>query len=595
MKTRKLRGLLMALCLCLPLKLTGAANPNKVLRTVIPAAETGFDPVAAHDLYSSQVISSILETLYTYDYLARPVKLAPLTAEAMPAITNDGKTWTIRLKKGLYFAPDSAFNGKQRELVMADYVYAIKRLMDPKLRSAWSWLIEGKIAGLDALANQARKTGQFDYDTPVAGLELLDRYTLRIHLNAPDYNLGQILAHTPTSAVAREVIERYRDGNGHAMANPVGTGPYRLASWQRGAKMVLDANPDYRGFIWNFAPGSDPQDRQIVAKMKGKPMPQIGRVEISVIPEGQSRWLAFQNGELDLFNLDGPLAPRALENGKLRPELADKGITLSRTTDPELSHTYFNMRDPTVGGMSKEKIALRRAIAMVHNVQEEISLLWNGQATKLEFPVPPGVVGHDPTYRSSVQRDVATANSLLDKFGYSKGKDGWRTLPDDRPLLIKFTTRAASTGKLHAEIWKKTFDSLSIRMESDIRPFPEMLKAEKQCQLMMRTSPWIADYPDGDNFMQLFYGPNIGQSNNGCMQIREYDRLYALSQKRPADAERDKLYHQLARLIEVYAPTIIGYARTRNMLAQPHVLGYKKHPVMHNEWIYMDIAPTSDK
>ena len=589
MKAFPLRWLMIWIALCLPLRLAVAADPAKVLRTVIPAAETGFDPVASHDMYSSQVNASVFEALFTYDYLARPAKLVPLTAQAMPQITHGGTVWTIRLKKGIYFAPDPAFNGHRRELTMADYAYVLKRLIDPALRSPWSWLVEGKIVGLDALAQQAKKRGKFDYDARVAGLELVDRYTLRIRLNAPDYNLGQILAHTPTVAVAREVIERYRDENGRAMANPVGTGPYRLTSWQRGAKMVLVANPDYRGFVWDFAPGSDPQDKAIVAAMKGKTMPQVGRVEISVVSEDQSRWLAFQNGEIDLFNLDGPLAPRALENGRLKPELAAKGVTLSRLIEPELSHYYFNLRDPVLGGLTKEKIALRRAIAMAHNVQEEIGIIWNGQAVKLEYPIPPGIIGHDPAYRSSVKFDPKTANALLDKFGYRKGANGWRTLPDGQPLRIRFSVRADSVGQQQAEMWKKTFDSLAIRMESDKRPFPELLKAEKQCRLMMRTSPWIADYPDGDNFMQLFYGRNIGQSNNGCMAIPEYDRLYAQSQKLPAGSARDLLYHKLARLLEVYAPTLIGYARYRNMLAQPQVIGYKKHPVLHAEWLYIDL------
>jgi len=590
MKSSRLSRMLFACIACIFLLNAYAADPNKVLRYVIPAAESGFDPVAVHDLYSSQVLASVFETLYTYDYLARPVKLIPKTAESLPVITDDGKTWIIRLKKGIYFAADPAFKGKQRELTMADYVYSLKRLIDPALRSPWSWLVEGKIVGLDALALQAKKTGKFDYKAKIAGLELLDPYTLRIRLNAPDYNLGQILAHTPTSAVAQEVIETYRNNSGHAMANPVGTGPYLLSSWTRGAKMVLKANPDYRGFVWDFQAGSEPNDTQIVAAMKGKTMPQIGRVEISVIPEDQSRWLAFQNGEIDLFNLDGPLAPRALDNGKLRPELTAKGISLSRQIEPELSHYYFNMQNPILGGLTKEKIALRRAIAMAHNVQEELNIVWSGQAVKLEYPIPPGVVGHDPNYQSSVRYDPKTANALLNKFGYKKGSDGWRTLPSGLPLLITFSVRADSTGQQQAEMWKKTFDSISIRMQSDKRPFPDLLKAEKQCQLMMRTSPWIADYPDGDNFMQLFYGANIGQSNNGCMKIAEFDRLYEQSQKLPAGTERDLLYHKMTRLIEVYAPTIIGYARYRNMLAQPHVIGYKKHPIMHSEWIYIDVG-----
>lgn len=566
-----------------------AADPSKVLRTVIPAAETGFDPVATHDLYSSQITRAILETLYTYDYLARPAKLVPQTAEALPLVSDHGKTWTIRIKKGIYFADDPAFGGRKRELTAADYVYSLKRLVDPQLRSPWSWLIDGKLVGLEAQVRLARQRGHFDYDARIVGLEALDRYTLRIRLHAPDYNLGHILAHTPTSAVAREVIEKYRDANGHAMANPVGTGPYRLHSWTRAAKIVLTANPGYRGLVWNFSPGQDPEDQKIVAAMKGKNMPQIGRVEVSVVPEDQSRWLAFQNGEVDLFNLDGPLAPRALDQGRLKPELAARGVHLSRLIEPELSQIYFNMQNPVLGGMTKEKIALRRSIAMAHNIAEEIAVVWNGQAVKLEYPIPPGVVGHDPRYRSSVRYDPKTANALLDKFGYKKGSDGWRHLPSGIPFSVTFSVRADSTGQQQAEMWKKTFDSLSIRMESDKRPFPDLLKAEKQCRLMMRTSPWIADYPDGDNFMQLFYGPNTGQSNNGCARMAEFDRLYEQSRKLPHGAERDLLYHQMTRLIEVYAPTLIGYARYRNMLAQPYVVGYKKHPILQSEWLYIDI------
>jgi len=586
---RRLCSLLLFFTLVLQACFAMAADPGKVLRYVFPAAETGFDPAVAHDLYSSQVMRSIYETLYTYDYLARPVKLVPLTAAAMPQVTDGGKTYTIRIKKGIYFADDPAFNRRHRELIAEDYVYSIKRLMDPSVRSAWTWLVEGKIKGLDTIARRAERTGAFDYGAKVAGIEATGRYTLRIRLNAPDFNLPHILAHYPTSAMAREVVEKYKDTNGQVMANPVGTGPYLLTSWERGSRIVLDANPGFRGFIWNFTPGHDPGDRKIVAAMKGKRMPQIGRVDIRVIPEDQSRWLSFQNGEIDLFNLDGPLAPRALENGRLRPELEARGVILSRIVEPELSQYYFNMQNPVLGGFSKEKIALRRAIAMAHNVQEEIDVVWNGQGIQLQYPIPPGIVGHDPHYRSSVRYEPALANALLDKFGYRKGRNGWRTMPDGQTLTVVFSVRADSTGQQQAEMWKKTFDSIGIRMESDKRPFPELMKAEKQCQLMMRTSPWIADYPDGDNFMQLFYGPNTGKSNNGCMQMPEFDRLYEQSSKMPPGKKRDILYHKMTRLLEVYAPTRIGYARYRNMLAQPYVVGYKKHPIMHNEWIYIDI------
>ena len=565
------------------------ADPAKVIRQVFPAAETGFDPAGAQDLYSGTIEQAIFETLLTYDYLARPSKLVPLAAEALPQVTDEGRTYTIRLRKGIHFADDPAFKGRKRELVAADFAYSLKRLVDPKLRSPWAWLVEGKIVGLDALAEAARKSGHFDYDAPVAGLETPDRYTLVIRLTHTDYNLSYILAHEPTSAVAREVIDAYADESGRAMAHPVGTGPYRLKEWVRGTRIVLDANPDYRGFTWNFA-SDDPADQPLIAQMKGKRMPQIGRVEVSIIEEDQARLLAFKNDEIDLMDLGGVLAPNVMDGDKLRPEFAAKGIKLSRIIDPAIIYTYWNLQDPIVGGLSKDKIALRRAMAMAYDVAEEISVVRNGQALEAQYPIPPGVVGHDAGYRSPVHYDPALANELLDHFGYKRGADGWRTLPDGKPLVVRYASRPDSLGRQQDELWKKALDRIGIRMEVQKDRFPEMLKAERQCKLMMRTASWIADYPDADNFMQLLYGPNTGQNNNACARIPEYDSLYEQSIRMPDSPERNRLYHDMTRLIEVYAPWRLGVLTYRNMLVQPRVLGYKKHPILHNEWKYIDVS-----
>jgi oligopeptide transport system substrate-binding protein len=566
-----------------------AADANKVIRTVFPAAETGFDPAAVQDLYSATIEQMLFETLLTYDYLARPAKLVPLTAEAMPEVSDNGRTYTVRVRKGIYFIDDPAFKGGKRELTAADYAYALKRLIDPKIHSPWAWLVEGKIIGLDELALAAKKTGAFDYDAKVAGLETPDRFTLRIRLKDTDYNLPYILAHEPTSAVAREVIEAYRDVAGRAMSNPVGTGAYTLKQWVRSSKMVLEANPGYRGFIWDFK-SDKPEDLKLIADMKGKKMPQVGRVEVSIMEEDQARLLAFQNNELDLMDLGGPLAPNVLDGDKLRPEFVKKGVKLSRIIDPAISYVYWNLQDPIVGGLSKEKIALRRAMAMAYNVDDEVNVVRNGQATELEYPIPPGVVGHDPDYRSPVRYDPALANKLLDYFGYRKGADGWRNLPDGKPFTIRYASRPDSLGRQLDELWKKALDSIGVRMEVQKDRFPELLKLERQCKLMMRTASWIADYPDADNFMQLLYSRNIGQNNNGCAKIPEYDRLYEQSIRMPDSPERNRLYHDMARIIEVDAPWRLDTVTYRNMLIQPRVLGYKKHPILHAEWEYIDVA-----
>lgn len=565
------------------------ADPKKVLRYVFPVAETGFDPAGVHDLYSAHVNGSIFETLFTYDYLASPAKLVPRTAAALPEVSADGLTYTIRLQKGIYFAADPVFKGKKRELTSTDYVYTFKRLLDPSLRSPNSWLLDGRILGMDTLLKQAQKTGKFNYDQSVAGLQTPDRYTLVIRLTSPDQNFPMLLAHQPAGAVAREVIEKYRDKAGFVMGHPIGTGPYMLSRWTPGSRIILKANPDFRSFVWNFK-ASTPEDQKIVKAMQGKKMPQIGEIDIQVMEEGQSRWLSFIKDEVDLFALDGELTVQALQDGKLKPELVKKGVQLSRITDPSIDYHYWNMQNPIVGGLSKDKIALRRAMAMAFSADNYINILQKGDSQKLQAPIPSGVVGYDPNYRSSIPYSVKAANLLLDRYHYKVAADGWRTQPNGKPLVIEMTLSGNNLrSQQQAEFWKKTLDSIKIKMTTKSMPFAEALKLEKQCKTMFKASAWIADYPDADNFMQLFYGKNIKITNNGCVKIPEYDRLYEQAQKMTPSPERDAIYAKMSRLLEVYMPVQVIGARYRNILAQPRVIGFKKHPILPAEWMYIDI------
>ncbi|MEO7762700.1 MAG: ABC transporter substrate-binding protein, partial [Casimicrobiaceae bacterium] len=238
--------LVVSLAAVVPLA-ASAADMNKTLRVSFQVAETGFDPQAISDLYSEFVNRHIFDALYYYDYLARPYKLVPNTAMAMPEVSSDGLTWTIRIRKGIYFAPDPVFNGQKRELTADDYIYAWKRLLDPKVRSPYLFYVDDKFVGIDPLIEEAKKTGKLDYDAKFEGLQALDRYTIRFKLKSPDYVLLHNLTQTPMAAVAREVIEKYgAQGNSWTMSNPVGTGPYLLKDWKRANKIVLEANPNFR-------------------------------------------------------------------------------------------------------------------------------------------------------------------------------------------------------------------------------------------------------------------------------------------------------------------------------------------------------------
>ncbi len=566
--------------------LAHAADPNKVVRTVFEAPDDGFDLVRTQNYYSGWVADAIFETLLTYDYLARPAKLVPKTAEALPVVSDRGKAYTFRIKPGIFFTPDPAFQGHKRELVAQDYVYTIKRLMDPANRSPSAGFVEGKIVGLDALATKAKRTGRFDYDAPVAGLRVLDRYTLQIRLNAPDANFSYVLAYGGLAAVAREVIEAYGLQSGQ---HPVGTGPYLLKQYVPRSKIVLEANPDYRGFVWNFAASADPGDAQIVKDMQGKTMPQVGRVEIAIIEEEQSRWLAFQEGKIDFDKLPQLAATQVLDEDKLKPEFVVQGLRLVRTIEPEVTYTIFNFKDSIVGGYSKEKIALRRAIAMAYSVDDEITLLRRGQASQAHMLVPAGVVGHDPAYRSSVAYEPELANRLLDHFGYKRGADGFRSLPDGKPLLLKIHTEASASSKLASEIWKRGLDRIGIRAEFPASNFADNVKAATECKLMMWGSAWHADFPEGENFVQLLYGPNAGRGNHACYQSATYDALYRKAVLLPSGNKRNQLYAQMSRRMEADTAWSLHVSRARNWLVRPWVMGFKKHPLLQSDWQYIDL------
>jgi len=573
---------------CAAMACVAAHAEEKVLRVPFLIAETNFDPAFVSDLYSGTICEEIFEAPLTYDFLARPAKLKPQTLEALPEIADGGRTYTLHLKKGIYFADDPAFGGKKRELVASDYAYAMKRLMDPKIASPNLWLIDGRIAGIAEAVAKAKKDGHFDYDAPIPGLEVLDRYTLRIHLLKPDYSFLYILAMFNVGAQAREVVEKYGTDIG---AHPVGTGAYRLAEWRRASKIVLVKNPNFREMYYEAEPpADDPVSQRLYAEMKGKRIPQIDRVEVSIIEESQPRWLAFLNKELDWENLPYEFLNTVIPGGKLAPWAVKRGIKYIPDIDPDVIYMYWNMKDPTVGGYTPDKIALRRAIGLAYDNGEDVNLIRNGQAIEAQSPLPPGVAGYDPKFTLGETYDPAKAKALLDMFGYvDRNGDGWRDMPDGSPLVFRYATAPSQLDRQFTQLWKKEMDAIGIRMEIEVAQWPELRKKSKQHLLQSWQLGWNADYPDGENFFQLLYGPNCDSSNDGCFQLPEFDALYDKAAGMMPGPERDKVYQQMNRLIAVYAPWKINVHRKRNEMIQPWILGWRKHPFMHDCYKYADI------
>jgi ABC-type transport system substrate-binding protein len=570
-----------------------AADPAKVFRYPFPVAETSFDPQKISDLYSNILNGAMFDSPLKYDYLARPLRLKPNTLTALPEISPDGLTYTLRVKPGIYFADDPAFGGKKRELVAEDYVYSIKRLMNPKLAAPLLAEVEGIIVGSDEALAKARKANRFDYDAPIEGLRALDRYTLQIKLTQPYYVFIYNLADCRVScAVAREVVERYGDDVG---AHPVGTGAYRLAYWKRSSKMVFEANPNYREEYFDGEPSpGDAEGAAILALQRGKRMPMVGRVEVYIVEETQPRWLAFLNEEYDLlYEAPSEFANVGWPGNHLAANLRRRGIQMAQVPGLDLTYAYFNMEDPVVGGYTPEKVALRRAICLAYNTRDEIAIVRKGQAIPANTPYSPGVAGYDPDFRTSANEySVAKARALLDMYGYAdRDGDGYREMPDGSPLVLQNASTPSARDQQIDELWKRSMDDVGLRMTFKKAKWPDLLKESNAGKLMMWQLGGSASAPDADTWLSSLYGPNAGyKGNRARFQLEAYDRLYEKARVMPAGPERTKVYQAMTKLVVAYAPWKVNTHRILTDLWYPWVLGYRRPAVQNNAfWKYIDI------
>lgn len=565
-----------------------AAAANKVVRVAYQSAERGFDCAIESDEFTGTLCDHVFDSLLQYDYLARPVQLQPRAAVSLPHISADGRTYTITVQRGIFFAPHPVFGDKPRQLTAHDYAYSLKRLVDPKAKAQWQFLVDGKFVGLDELVADAKRTGRFDYDRRIAGIEVVNDFTLVLRLKAPDYNLSYILAMPATAAVAREVVERY----GSAFAeNPVGTGPFRLKEWRRSSRIVLEKNPHFREAYFSTA-ATTPEALAIAAHLKGKRLPLVDQVEVFVIEEHQPRWLAFLNQEHDYVRpLPETFAQLAVPGGKLAPNLAAQGIQKTADEQAWLVYTFFNMQDPVLGGYTPARIALRRAMSIAYPVAEEISILEKNQAVESWSPIAPGMAGYLHERAPWHEHAPAKAKALLDMFGYvDRDGDGYREQPDGSPLTIDQASIPRLADRQRNELWKRAMDAIGIRMTfNKVEKTPDLRKQAQAGRVQMWTYGWIADYPDGENFLQLFWSKSIGGANYSMYARPEYDRLYERVKTMPDSPERTALYREMVKMLWVDNPWRVNYLKQGTVLMHPWLIGYKKHPFAHEPWRYVDI------
>jgi ABC-type transport system substrate-binding protein len=568
-------------------------DTQKVLRYAFEVAETSFDPIRISDVYSNIVNSGMFDAPLRFDPLARPLKLQPNTTVSLPEISSDHTVFTFKLRPGIYFAPHEVFGGKKRELIAEDYIYSMKRVLDPALSANLLGELEDTVLGAEEAIAQARKTGRFDYDKPIEGFKVLDRYTFQVRLVKPKPIFVYLFTDCrATCAVAREVVERYGLDVG---SHPVGTGAYRLVEWRRSSRMVLEANPNFREEYYRAEPAADDAFGQsILATMRGKRLPQIHRIEIAVIEERQPRWLSFLNNEFDLiWILPEDFATVALPNKQLAPNLQKLGVQFEITPALDIRFLYFNMEDRQVGGYTPEKVALRRAISLGYKVDDEINIILKGMAIPAFNPYSPGVAGYDPNFRSTMgEYNPSRAKALLDMYGYlDRDGDGYREMPDGSPFVLKTNSTPNERDKQLDELWKRSMDAIGIKMEVRKAKWPDLLKESNAGKLMVWFLGGSASTPDANTWLQTFYSPNAGfKGNRSRFKNKRYDELFELSETMADSPERTKVYQEMTRILAAYAPQRVNAHRLLADAWYPYVLGFRRPLVQsQNWWMYADI------
>jgi len=537
---------------------TGA--PASVYRHAMDGAPRSLDPAQASSVYAKMLAVNLFDTLYRYKYLARPYELAPNLAEGMPQVSADGLIYTIRIRPGVRFIDDDAFpEGRGREVRAADFVYSIKRHFDPAMRAQGAWLWQGRIVGLDEW-----KSAGADYDAEVAGLRALDDHTVQIQLISPFPQLTHTLAQGFAAVVPREAVERY---GAEFAVRPVGSGPYRLARFDS-AGAVLLRNPDYRDLPFSLeAEGYDPatQGELGLERLEGAVAPFTDRIEVEFIAEDAARWNAFIAGETDFIKVpvsqfDRVLAQR--DPPRLQPEMAAR-YRLAADLESGFVHTDFNLDDARIGyhhdpDQQARNEALRCAIIKAFDWPKRNEVFYYGIGRVFPGIIPPVAAEFDPAAdRGWITRDVEGARDLLRRAGWHAGnlpvlEYGFPSSVTERQMFEQFRSFMADIGYPAEKVRPLTFAT-----------YGDYARAYLNREVMLTTTGWTMDYPDAENTMQLFYGPNASPgSNSANYDNAEFNRLFRAAAVMQPSPMRTALYRNMNRILLEDCATISGISRT---------------------------------
>ncbi len=565
---------------------TVVAQEKKTLR--IPMRTDGpktLDPAQGSTTYENKICGSIYETLLQYKYLVRPYTLEPLLLAEMPTISADGTRYRFKLKEGVRFADADCFpDGKGRALESKDILYSWKRIADSGVSNKSWWLMKDTIVGFDKYREEQNKAEKFDYDAPVEGMVEINKREFEIILKAPRARFLYTLAMFQLSAVPREAVEKY----GKAFNfTPVGTGPFVLREWVNGQKITLDRNPNYHACTYpaEHMPEDKTHNLHLAARSK---LPILDTIEISMFIPDQPLWLEYKANNLGYIQVPDTFMDQVFKRRrgkfKLQKEMKAEGHRAFILPLLDFIFRGFNMEDKVIGGYDDKRRALRQAICHVLDWHETNTTFYKNSNVVYDGPIPPNLEGHPENHtlpNGYTYLNLEKAQELMVKAGYGPGKT----------LELDYYTSRGGNNAEQAELLKKQLAKIGVELNVQLRDFSQLIEAINAKKAQFFSFAWGSDYPDAENNLQLFYGPNESPgSNHYNYKNPKYDALYEKVRAMQPGPERTALYVQMRDLVLEDCPTAGSMARNRYYLIHPNLKNSKPDEVFSNWYKYLDVA-----
>lgn len=545
---------------------------ERVLRITAPSDVKGFDPMMAGDVGSAAQIAKIYEGLITYHWLKVPYELIPNLAEEMPEISKDGMTYTFKIRKGVFFQDDAAFpGGKGRELTAMDFVYSLKRHADTKNQSTGWWLFDGKLKGLNEWREKYANAEVANYDEEVEGLKAIDKYTLQFKLAKVFPQFLYALAMPFAYVVPREAVDKY----GKEFINhPVGTGPYVLPVFDQGKRIVYTRNPTFRE---KFYPTEASPEFKHMLGDAGKKVPFLDKIIVDIMIESQPAWLKLNKGEVDYLNIPKDNFSSAITNNELSKDLENKGMSLSKTPGLDVYFYIFNFDYKIF-----QNLKLRRAMSLAFDQKAQNELFYNNTGFPAESVAPPGIAGNVPSFKNPWKGpNIELAKKMLAEAGYPEGKG----LPE-----ITLDTFSSTAARQKAEFFQKQMEKIGIKIKVVTNLNPELQGKIKKRSVMMVDYGWIGDYPDTENFLQIFYGPNSSPgANSSNYNNPEFNKQYEIIAKMQDSPERTKMYEKLNQFLADEVVVIFTVHTQSYTLQQKWVKNYHNSDFVFDYDQYLNI------